>query len=293
MPTLPSDLFEAVQVRIGGKLTPSERRLLELERYPGDYEKAEAPGDRDDAAMAAEALVLNLREAGRWEGSIRVGSPRDTSSEEDQRWQLLRDLGLLPQGPVEARGTSSELIVSDGVFDRVSYVDLRFDSRLSKSALIAQLNSLWPDFKTAGWVRPTRSLKPRKLALVRFVCLESDLADTWRERLRRWNSLHPDWAYTEARAMQSDFHRAEKSLTGRKWGLAWYYHADRHAAAAVRTDDPDSMTAEDAQLVVRYMDPQFKAALAQMSRKEIAAVSERDDRTLIEKFKAALDELSD
>jgi len=81
----------------------------------------------------------------------------------------------------------------------------------------------------AGWVKRSRPLGDRGIALVRFVCIESKRGATWRERLDAWNSEHADSTFDKVQAFQSAFRRAESQLTGSKYGLAWFYDEEIHA----------------------------------------------------------------
>ena len=76
---------------------------------------------------------------------------------------------------------------------------------------------------TSGWTRGTRPLEKRALALVRFVCLGTPAGSTWRERRGAWNKAHPAWNYPEVRAFERDFRRAERQLSGQRYGLEWFY----------------------------------------------------------------------
>jgi len=184
--------------------------MLERRRFANEYaECADEFEQRDTLERAIELL-----------DRIEVRRPQDSGSRDDARWDLLLDLGMLPSAPVVAeRALRYSIDAGD-----YSGVRITFDARLSKQALFAVLTELWPELRSKGWVRPTRSLESRKLALVRHVCIDSNVDATWRDRLAAWNNAHPEWSYSDVRALRSDFDRAEKSLTGRKWGLARFYN---------------------------------------------------------------------
>ncbi len=125
-------------------------------------------------------------------------------------------------------GLSYPVVIGDGTGEMaaegaVGRVVLSIDARLPLDALQRELRKLWPRAQEAGWIRGGRALGLRKLGLLRFVCLEAEPGSSWRALCDAWNAAHPEWAYSSPWALQSDFHRAEVSLVGRKHGLDWHY----------------------------------------------------------------------
>lgn len=219
MPTSADEQFFAgIEQALDRPLSPAERQLLWQRRFPTEYAGAANDGERQDTADRAIELVVSP--------PIEVRRPRDSAKRDDARWALLADLGLLHDAPIvveRVAGWSFEASDSHAI-------RLTFDARVSKQALIVALTEMWPRLRSEGWVRPTRAMEDRKLALVRYVCLESGLDTSWRERCAGWNATHGEWTYSDVRAMRSDFDRAERSLTGRKWGLARFYSPEKKAA---------------------------------------------------------------
>jgi len=56
-----------------------------------------------------------------------------------------------------------------------------------------------------------RSRSPKILALIAFV-LDRPEERTWRDRMREWNSVHPQWSYKEPDLMNRDYTRAVNTL---------------------------------------------------------------------------------
>jgi hypothetical protein len=112
--------------------------------------------------------------------------------------------------------------VGDGPPPLAQAVHVTFDHRMSYRALVRAFGQIWPDLRDAGIVRQTRPLGERKLSLVRFVCLAMPDA-SWRERLVAWNDENPGWLLPDTRALITELHDAEKSLTGKRDGFAWFY----------------------------------------------------------------------
>ncbi|MDP2181396.1 MAG: hypothetical protein Q8K99_02355 [Actinomycetota bacterium] len=240
MPKPKEDALLRDLARDCGHLSDLERSLVTQEGYLEEY--TQAAGNlylREKTLGDAVKFVSRLRRPSDSPTDLgRVKRPHDGSGKRDGRWELLADLGKaigdeVPP-PLAAEGLS--MWVSRVGLGSARLVSITFDSRLSRQALFREITQMWPDLRSKGWVRPSRPLGERKLTLVRFVCLDSTPDESWRGRLDRWNKVHPNWCYRDSAAMQSDFARAEASLTGIKQGLAWYYDsAVRHFWDA--TDD--------------------------------------------------------
>jgi hypothetical protein len=84
-------------------------------------------------------------------------------------------------------------------------------------------------------------LEARAEALLRFVCIENQPDTPWREMMQRWNEKYPDWRHKSVRDFRSRFLRYEKQLTGRAYGLEWFYST----AARVSLDSLGDMTIGD------------------------------------------------
>ena len=221
------------------------RGVLEDRGYATEYANASDATERGQTLEDARGMVESL--------TRHYGSPNsselDATDATDARWPLLHDLGVrwaevagigAPTPPMRFRcGDEWDAL---GI---APLVTVSFDSRLSMRAVLSAIREVWPLMTSDGWVRRTRPLGDRKLALVRHVCLDMDTSATWRERLKAWNEKHRGaWAYKDAlgaadvRGLQSDFRKAEKSLTGRTGGLARFYDEDSRTRAMPGYRDP-------------------------------------------------------
>lgn len=224
MPTTQTDFWRKLGSECG-PLSKQEHAFIELSAYRSDYERADhGAEERAETVDLAAEQIGRWRKAGVWSGEMRVQRPGESAGEPDDRWDLLRDLeharGREMAPPLIAEGRAVHISTTGGgVAERVT---ISFDSRLSKPALFRGLGRLWPHLQAAGWVRRSGHLGDRKLALVRFVCLEGTAGESWRSRFGRWNECYSQWQYAHVRAFQSDFRRAETSLTGRRYGLDWF-----------------------------------------------------------------------
>lgn len=267
-----SDFWHDLTKRCG-RLSEPERNLMTLTGYQEEYDGALSEHERGATVEIAAERIESNRAAGYWPGPLRIASPEDGRGKADGRWALLRDLtlarGASTTEPLLIEGRATHMVLGDPLqtHDRVI---VSFDSRLSRKALFRELVRIWPDLRAAGWVRPTRPLGDRKLALVRFVCLEAaELA--WPDRLKEWNRQHPAEQYADLGRFISAFRGAEKSLTGRAYGLDWYY--DPEARWLAEHDDWPVIQAAmergeiSAEAVVRYVKRMAKPTPAEAKNK--------------------------
>ncbi|NTW28883.1 MAG: hypothetical protein HGA39_05905 [Coriobacteriia bacterium] len=218
---------------------PSVRHFLEITGFVSRYLNSEDDKTRSEVIRRARRIIECLSACqllpGNGANSIEEHAPTDGQGEPDGRWPLLAELGNriiaeTSEGVVVAPLTFASRTLDLGIVPSCSErIEVSFDNRLSLDALIRQLRSVWPELNKRGWLRRTRPWGARKLALVRFVCLESPRSDTWRKRLETWNMRYPDWAYLSPQAIASDFHKAEQSLTGQSDGLGWFYDEARQS----------------------------------------------------------------
>jgi hypothetical protein len=82
----------------------------------------------------------------------------------------------------------------------------------------------WPKLRRARAVRATRPLGTRTRALIEHVCIGMP-HESWARRFEAWNSRHPRWHIGSRQAFIAEFHVAERSLTGARHGLAYWYDA--------------------------------------------------------------------
>jgi hypothetical protein len=108
-----------------------------------------------------------------------------------------------------------------------------FDQRLPGKTVVAALQRELPRLHRRGWTHTTHRLSALELALVRYVCLESDFEASWRERARDWRhshfcKTHPKWSKpyrgkSGARRFKKDFKKAEAGLAGSEGALGVHY----------------------------------------------------------------------
>lgn len=265
-----------------GDVSPQEREALALLGYSAAYVQASADAPRRTAFVSLSRRTIDTLRAvygSRTSKGVTSYAPADSKGQRDGRWELLRDLQETqanaganhpPIAPLQLeytpRGYSFAYDVP-GALPGHGRVTLHFDDRLSQAALFAELKRLWPRLRDLG-VPARRPLGDRKLALVRFVCLEAAVGSTWRQRCDDWNNRHPEWVYADARALQNAFNKAEASLVGRD-GLRWFYDS------AVRSAS-DAAVQELAN-EIRAAGETVDAMLSPESRLLLQAVGELDD----------------
>ncbi len=223
---MPSDLREFLKEVAGGRsLTARQREIAE--DYFDEYLEQRDGAGREE--IVRQVQVRLWRESSTDE-VIAVKEPSDGKGAVDERWRLLRELheaaGTEPYPPLALDGTAGYISLS-APFDSHGRVTLSFDSRLSKAAVIRELTAAWPTLRALGWVRKTRPLGERKLALIRFVCLETP-GEPWPERFKLWNERYPEgheWHERELSTFIATFRSGEKSLTGATYGLEMFYNA--------------------------------------------------------------------
>ncbi len=219
-----------------------------------DYDKDADEMDREAVARVIATCVASLR---RLDLSHTSGARRETAVEpaRDARWDLLADLHAAGRPDAERW---SPIRISR---NRMLHLDLEglpswqtvrveFDHRLSYSALADGLKRAWPLLRKERTLRRTRHLEDRQIGLVRHVCLDGHIGDSWPERFkewnRRWRRRHPNWEFPDRRAFRVAFHRAERQLTGDKYGLAKYYMpaarlSSKELSTLVGQGDQDAM----------------------------------------------------
>lgn len=192
--------------------------------------------DRYAGALAKvlDGIAPPIASAGQVDASttVAVDEPTSRSVRRDPRWALWQDLMRERRGEkLDGSGPTAPLdftrvfdFSTDPVF--AQWVEIRLDWRLSLEAVVAELRRLWPAFVAEGWVRRSRPLDEKAATLVRFVCLETPPDTPWQKRMELWNERHGRWTYADRRAFAKDFRRAEKRLTGRIYGLAWFYDSE-------------------------------------------------------------------
>jgi len=236
VPTQADTLWDALHALSKKSLTPQTRTVLALQNYDEEWATAPTEERRSEVLRNARQLADDVLAA--YEGSGRtprqsskVSNPQTNKVSADPRWPLWRDLmrvrlatdGVPPDADWEplrfyfTEDRSVEPITS-------RRVEISFDWRMPRAAVEHELVRAWAKMKSHGWIRPSKPLSSRLAELVRFNCLVSAPNTPWRDRLAGWNArCAEEWKYDDVRAFEREFRRAEQQLTGRKWGLAWFY----------------------------------------------------------------------
>ncbi len=220
--------FYAELKRKVGDLSAQERKFLNGLSGRGNakaYTDLLAEGDEE---WASETVIdaVELIEAFRGSKKKSITS----TAIRDRRWTLIEDIEQKihpdkePWKPLTIKPTMNWADVLHGVGSRK--VTIEFDWRMSLKVLQQQLEYLWTEMNENDYVRRTRPLSSRNVSLIRHVCIDShrelSLADRW----RTWNQKYsnkPEWQYKDASHFSSRFHDAERRLTGRTQGLAFFY----------------------------------------------------------------------
>lgn len=234
MPTETDDFLACLSRRLGETPHARVQEFLRRRSYPEKWSNAEL-SERDrilaEAVAVHDDLVAVFRpreEAPVHQRVLTCREPRTPEIESDGRWDLWRDLvRARAAGEGDHRPDEWEpLVVRDlglGILG-ASKVRIEFDGRLSRRALFSSIERIWPLMQKHLWLRATRPMDERNLELVRFVCLKLAPDRSWQERCEGWNRQAPEaWQYPDRRQFQSAFRRAEEALSGRKYGLAWFY----------------------------------------------------------------------
>jgi hypothetical protein len=233
MPTSSEDgnlvrFWEALQMRLGNPVPKNVKTFVRLRNYDERWLSA---GARERIRIEADvvALVRDLGASGLLDDEERLESSEEAVKlEGDERWPLLREL-MAESGSPDWREIRLRRVVrtdSRG-FPGVDHrVEIDLDARVSLKALKAELDRVWRFIRKEGWVNRTRPLDARNIALARFICLESEPGVTWQQRLDEWNKRYTFWTFKDKRDLESQVRRIERQLTGRNYGLAWFYDQD-------------------------------------------------------------------
>ena len=227
MPTQDDDqLWREVENRLGMRVPEFLRGVCEDLEPENEFDPT--PEQRPDLlADCVKRLQACFPKAAREEAAA-------AKVTEDERWQLLADIGSAFNEKYRELPVTAEYhgfvpmtvsrAVDGGSYPASERIQIDFDSRMSLSSVVAAIQSEWKTrFRVQGWVRSTRQLGERGLALVRFVCLETLDTASWRERMTQWNEARPEWYFKDVRAFQAAFRRAEAQLTGHRGGLLPLY----------------------------------------------------------------------
>lgn len=194
----------------------------------------------------------------------------------DDRWVLWHDLmecaGVPDWRPLRLRRVFR-------IYSHFPWVERRVqidvDARVPLAQLKSSLDRLWPDLRDEGWVEQTRKLGERALSLAQHVCLDCPRESTWPERLALWNDKqdqdHSKWRFKDVRTFVAAVRRVERHLTGREYGLAWFYDSDaEHDAFTLASPD-----------TLRTLPPAKQVHAYKLRRASIDLVDEADDERIL------------
>jgi hypothetical protein len=234
--------------------------------------------------------LANLRAHSLWPVDDERPLKLPRAAKRDGRWALWRDLHerraeLLNEDADERPWTPLRI----GRQREAGTITFKFDHRLAATTVRSALKDELPRLRARGWMGARRSLSGFQLALVRYVCLESPLTASWRERTKGWRhsrfvAAHAKWGKPyrgkkATRHFKRDFHKAENALAGSRGALGVHYDPRvraRHlelgrsgvAAEPALTDDAASTQQRD----IAW--PRADPAKAEALRARFAAAAE-------------------
>ena len=220
-------LWAAVAERLGYSVPDAARQFLRTQGLVETVLDAPVAASRSIAFEDLIPYVEDMRTSGLIGGAT-IATP-DVSK--DPRWGLIAELkaklhpDALPWAPLSFLGQAAD------PFGRLGDLRLRveFDARMPLDQVVKALREAWPRLREQGVVRQTRRWKPRAVALIRHVCLDIPPEASWSARLTAWNQRYAEWAFKDARAFNTEFHKLEAALTGSKRGLAPFYDPEEWA----------------------------------------------------------------
>ena len=180
--------------------------------------------------------LANLRAHDLWPPDDERPLKLPRAAKRDGRWRLWGELDERRVELLERHGAEQPwAALRVGRHRKAGTISFAFDSRLAATTVRAALKDELPHLRARGWMRTERPLSAFKLALVRYVCLESPLTASWRQRTEGWRhsrfvAAHAKWGKPyrgkkATRRFKRDFHKAEKALAGSRGALAVHYDA--------------------------------------------------------------------
>jgi len=238
--------WRALEQLLGGRLPERARTYIRLQGFDETWVTAE-PAGRKRLLADAERQAVNVMAAYEGLRTQRVENPRTTKAPDDQRWRLWRDLmrarAAAEGQPVDPPWEPMRFyLVRDHSADPLpnKRVEISFDWRLPRAALENEVRKAWRHMVRNRWVRPGKPLSRHLADLIRFNCLVVAPDTAWRDRNEMWNAqCAQDEVYDDVRKFERAFRRAEVQLTGKKWGLAWFYDGLVRSGRLARLNTPE------------------------------------------------------
>jgi len=259
VPTLEQELWSALEERLGRPVSEPERRFLWMTGLvKGWQQEADRWRLVETKAFNTMAATLSALERSGLVPRQEVlplsddDDPPAPAGRRDGRWALWRDLRRRSGAPNDDWHPLRVALVVDNTNPvlQSTRVELSFDSRLSQGALIGEIRRLWPRLRAAHWVKAARVLGARAEALLRFVCLEGQPDTPWEKMIEGWNAKYPEWQHggPQARwAFSKEVRRHEEQLTGRKYGLEWFYNTDARVSGEALREALGDLTVDNLQ----------------------------------------------
>lgn len=268
-PAMEDQLWRTLESRLGYAVPNPVREFCRLRNYVALSFKR--PEERSALLGSMEQVIRDLARAGLWpaqtDDELFVAEPKGQRGKADGRWTLWRDLvsaareraGLTDQQswqPLYFRVVTNV----NRTFVDADIIEVSFDSRLSLDSIVSELRGNWQELRDRGWVRRTRPLGDRKLALVRFICLEAEPGWSWRKRMEIWNERHHQWRVKDSRAFEAEFRTGSYQLTGNRWALEWAFDLIRLPAPEKMKQDMLALESADEEAFNKsYLYPGLKA----------------------------------
>ena len=223
-------LWRELEDILGGPLPKSVRAFLN-DQHPG------SPAGTPVGRLRAMASTLaNLASHGLWPAAEQRRGVLPGNLRRDRRWQLWTELDRRRRELLGETHRSGRTPLYIALSLDTGTVDYSFDRRLADETIVRVLRRELPGLRADGWLFPAKPMPDRQLALVRFVCLQSEHGQSWRRRAKGWRKAcpdgHPAWwkpyrGKRGARRLAREFHRAEARLAGSKGALAVFYKAGK------------------------------------------------------------------
>lgn len=278
----PAEFWRTLYLRTGIGLTPKGRAFLTEMGAVDNWCNAADEAQEKLALSSACKQLAALSRSGLLGEEMPLEEWRESTSRHGDRWQLWAELRSALSGSDDWAPFTLTRVIDATAEPALSAtrVEISFDARLPRTAVVSMLRRTWPQLIKAGWVRRTRPLSVRNVALMKHVCLESEPGTSWRNLLKEWNRKWPDWTVKDVRGFHAAFGRAEKELTGEAYGLEWFYNlrARRNPLVGLKVRDLDeALKAHSSDEVGRHL----RRELRRSSRAVVIQLADTHARLVI------------